>query len=133
MHEWGVEVPDRELKAAYFDSKFLRPKEHDAVVRMLSIFAQHLSLVSNQVMVQQQNAETPVIARAKDYILEHQTDDLSLAQVARAVNTSTFYFCKIFKKSTGIYRGCASKRPRISCSIPICASVKSPTRWASSR
>jgi AraC-like DNA-binding protein/ligand-binding sensor protein len=102
MQEWGVEVPDAELQEAYFDSRFLRPKEHDAVVRMLSIFAQHLSLVSNQVMVQQQNSETPVIARAKEYILEHQTDDLSLAQVARAVNTSTFYFCKIFKKSTGI-------------------------------
>lgn len=102
MAEWGVEVPGGELKQAYFQSRFLPAREHDAVVHMLSIFAQHLSLISNQVMVQQQNAETPVIARAKEYILEHQTEDLSLAQVARAVNTSTFYFCKIFKKSTGI-------------------------------
>lgn len=102
LQDWGVEVPTAELKEAYFETPLVPPKEHDSVVKMLSIFAQHLSLVSNQVMVQQQNAETPVISRAKEYIFEHQTEELSLAQVARAVNTSTFYFCKIFKKSTGI-------------------------------
>ena len=46
--------------------------------------------------------QKPVITRAKDYILEHQAEDLSLGQVAKAVNTSTFYFCKLFKKVTGI-------------------------------
>ena len=28
--------------------------------------------------------------------------DLSLTKVAKAVNTSSFYFCKLFKKSTGL-------------------------------
>lgn len=102
LTDWGVEVPSEELKDAYFGSRVLSQREHEAIVKMLSIFSQHLALVSNQLMVQHENAETPVIARAKEYILEHQTEDLSLAQVARAVNTSTFYFCKIFKKSTGI-------------------------------
>src|SRR5437762_10711101 len=59
-------------------------------------------MVSNQVVVQQQNTEPPVIARAKQFIHEHQTEDLSLGQVAKAVNMSTFYFCKIFKKITSI-------------------------------
>jgi AraC-like DNA-binding protein len=27
---------------------------------------------------------------------------MSLSQVAKAVNTSTFYFCKLFRKHTGI-------------------------------
>ena len=35
-------------------------------------------------------------------IKQHQTEDISLGQVAKAVNTSTFYFCKMFKKITGI-------------------------------
>jgi len=71
-------------------------------VRLLSIFAEHLSMVSNQVVVQQQTAEPPVITRAKQFIQEHQGEDLSLGQVAKAVNTSTFYFCKMFKKATGV-------------------------------
>src|SRR5262249_36222095 len=50
----------------------------------------------------QSHAEPPVITRAKQYILEHFTEDLSLGQVAAAVHTSSFYFCKLFKKSTGM-------------------------------
>jgi AraC-like DNA-binding protein len=72
------------------------------MVRLLTIFGQHLSAISNQLAVQQDNAEPPVITRAKQYIEEHQTDDLSLGEVAKAVNTSSFYFCKLFKKATGI-------------------------------
>jgi YesN/AraC family two-component response regulator len=71
-------------------------------VKLLTIFAQHLSMVSNQILVQQNHAEPPVITRAKDFIKQHQTEDLSLGQVAKAVNTSTFYFCKMFKKVTGL-------------------------------
>ncbi|HEX9781529.1 MAG TPA: AraC family transcriptional regulator, partial [Opitutaceae bacterium] len=39
---------------------------------------------------------------AKDFIEKNQSDELALVTVVRAVNTSTFYFCKIFKKATGL-------------------------------
>jgi len=52
--------------------------------------------------VQHQNSEPPLITRAKAFIHEHHTEDLRLGQVAKAVNTSLFYFCKIFKKATGL-------------------------------
>jgi AraC-like DNA-binding protein/ligand-binding sensor protein len=100
--EWGVDVDLGELKMAYFDTRVLTAKEHEAMVKLLQIFAQHLSIVSNQILVQERNAEPPMIARAKDFIKQHQTEDISLGQVAKAVNTSTFYFCKMFKKATGI-------------------------------
>jgi AraC-like DNA-binding protein/ligand-binding sensor protein len=100
--DWGVEVDLQKLKTAYFGTRVLSTKEHEAVVKLLQIFAQHLSMVSNQIVVQTEHAEPPVITRAKEFIKEHQTEDISLGQVARAVNTSTFYFCKMFKKATGI-------------------------------
>ncbi len=100
--EWGVEVEREKLKEAYFGTQVVPQKQHDSVVKLLSIFAQHLSMLSNQVVVQQDNAEPPVITRAKEFIHEHQTEELSLGQVAKSVNTSTFYFCKMFKKITGI-------------------------------
>ena len=43
-----------------------------------------------------------MITKAKKYIEEHHTEDLSLAEVAKAVNTSSFYFCKLFRRITGI-------------------------------
>lgn len=100
--EWGVEADANELKSAYFNTRVLSHKEHDATVKLLQIFAQHLSMVTNQIVVQQVNAEPPIITRAKEFIKQHQTEDISLGQVAKAVNTSTFYFCKMFKKVTGI-------------------------------
>jgi AraC-like DNA-binding protein/ligand-binding sensor protein len=100
--EWGVNVDPAKLKEAYFNTRVVPNRQHEAVVKLLSIFAQHLSMLSNQVVLQQDNAEPPVITRAKEYIQEHQTENLRLGHVAKAVNTSTFYFCKMFKKVTGI-------------------------------
>ncbi|HWI55814.1 MAG TPA: helix-turn-helix domain-containing protein [Bacillota bacterium] len=100
--EWGVELDREALHQAYFASKVVPVKQHEAVVKLLTIFAQHLSMLSNQVVVQHENAEPPVITRAKEFIHEHQTENLRLSHVAKACNTSTFYFCKMFKKVTGI-------------------------------
>jgi AraC-like DNA-binding protein len=100
--EWGVQADPLTLKKDYFATRVLAQKEHEAVVKLLTIFAQHLSIMSNQLVVRQQNAEPPVITRAKEFIKQHQTEDMSLGQVAKAVNTSTFYFCKMFKKVTGL-------------------------------
>jgi AraC-like DNA-binding protein/ligand-binding sensor protein len=100
--DWGIDVEGNRLREAYFGTRTLSAKQYDAMVQLLSIFAQHISMVSNQVLVQKKNAEPPSIARAKQFIQENQAEDLSLGQVAKAVNMSAFYFCKMFKKSTGL-------------------------------
>jgi len=102
VNDWGVHVDPAKLEQAYFGTRVVPNRQHEAVVKLLSIFAQHLSMLSNQVVLQQDNSEPPVITRAKEFIQEHQTENLRLGHVAKAVNTSTFYFCKMFKKVTGI-------------------------------
>jgi AraC-like DNA-binding protein/ligand-binding sensor protein len=102
VEKWGLEVDRDTLRQAYFASKVVPPKQHESAVKLLTIFAQHLAILSNQVFIQQENVEPPVIKRAREYIQEHQAEELSLNQVAKAVNMSTFYFCKMFKKVTGI-------------------------------
>jgi AraC-like DNA-binding protein/ligand-binding sensor protein len=100
--EWGLEINAQQLAGLYANTKVLSPQQYDAMVQLLSIFAEHISLVSNQLLVQQHNSEPPVITRAKEFIQENQAEELSLGQVAKAVNTSTFHFCKMFKKATGL-------------------------------
>ncbi|MFZ1073366.1 MAG: helix-turn-helix domain-containing protein [Verrucomicrobiia bacterium] len=102
MEKWGLEVNRDTLRKAYFAGKVVSQKQHESAVKLLTIFAQHLAILSNQVFIQQENAEPPVIKRAREYIHEHQAEELSLNQVAKAVNMSTFYFCKMFKKVAGI-------------------------------
>jgi AraC-like DNA-binding protein len=102
VSEWGVRTEQQQLREAYFGTQVLSPQKHEAVINLLAIFAEHLSMVGSRMVVREQNAELPVITRAKQFIAENQTEELSLDQVAKAVNTSKFYFCKIFKKATCI-------------------------------
>ncbi|MFM1767871.1 MAG: hypothetical protein RJA22_400 [Verrucomicrobiota bacterium] len=102
LDDMGMKVPRAELREAFFATPVVTRRKLDAVTHLLTVFADHLSLLSNQIAVQRNHAEPPVITKARQYIHEHQGEPLSLGQVARAVNTSTFYFCKLFKKVTGV-------------------------------
>lgn len=101
--EWGVDMSRDQVNSAYQGTKVLSTRQYDAMVQLLGIFAEHISLVSNRIVVKQENQEPPVITRAKEFIAQNHEEDLTLGQVAKAVNTSTFYFCKMFKKATGLH------------------------------
>ncbi len=102
LMNWGVQADLKRVEEAYFQTRVLDKKQFEAVLRLLTIFAQHLASLSNQLMVSSRTAESPMVTRAKQFIAEHQDEELSLRQVAGAVNTSAFYFCKMFKQATGL-------------------------------
>jgi AraC-like DNA-binding protein len=99
---WGVDTDLKRLEEAYFQTRVLEKRQYEAVLRLLTIFAQHLSSFSNQLMVAAEKVESPLAARARLYITDHQHEQITLNQVAGAVNTSAFYFCKMFKQATGL-------------------------------
>lgn len=98
----GIRPNPAKLREAYFHSQVFSPQRYDSVLKLLQIFAQHLSLVAGQIVFQSENAERPAITRAREFISVHHAEDLSLATVAQAVHMSTFYFCKQFRKATGL-------------------------------
>lgn len=98
----GVDIDNEKARQAYLQTPVVSQKRIDSVSNLLAIFADHLSMKSNQIAVQSANAEPPIITRARQFIDEHHSEDLSLGQVAQAVHTSLFYFCKLFKKALGI-------------------------------
>ncbi|WP_414663267.1 helix-turn-helix domain-containing protein [Horticoccus sp. 23ND18S-11] len=100
--KFGTEVDLKRLEEAYFQSRVITRKQYDSILRLLTIFAQHLSALSNQLMVEEASAESPAISKARTYISERHAEELSLTEVARSVNMSAFYFCKTFKKATGM-------------------------------
>jgi len=100
--EWGLHIDKARLRNVYSATRVMPAKQYDAMVKLLSIFAEHISVMSNRIVVHRENSESPVIRRAKEFIVENQGDDLCLGQVAKAVNTSVFHFCKMFKKATGL-------------------------------
>ena len=79
------------------------PKDkYAAIVRLLSFFAAQLSSLANQLVLERQNVEPPLVQKARDYIEQHKAEQLSLGAVAKAAGASVFHFCKVFRKSTGI-------------------------------
>src|SRR5436190_8039821 len=68
--ELGVDIAGKETREAYFKTPVVSQKRLDSISHLLKIFADHLSMKSNQITVQQANSEPPVIARAKKFIEE---------------------------------------------------------------
>lgn len=90
------------LEAAYFQTRILSRSQYDAALSLLSIFARHLGVLANRLLIEQANAELPVISKAKTYIQQNLSEPIRLDDVARASNTSAFYFCKLFARATGM-------------------------------
>ncbi len=102
LTEWGYELDMTEMEKAYFAGTVITQSQYTSILRLLTIFAEHLSSVSNQVMLQEAAAESPAVTKARAYIAAHKSEELSLPEVAAAVHMSPFYFCKTFRKATGM-------------------------------
>jgi YesN/AraC family two-component response regulator len=102
LMDWGLKTDLSKMEEAWFHSRMLTSEQYQARVRLRTIFSQYLSIVGNEILVQPRNLEPPAIVRAKQYISEHQGEELFLGGVAKAVNMGTVYLCKLFKKATGL-------------------------------
>jgi AraC-like DNA-binding protein/ligand-binding sensor protein len=91
-----------EIRKAWEKTPLVRPDKYNATVRLLTFFGEQLSALANQLMLEQQNAEPPLVQKAREYINKHKNEELSLADVAKAAGASVFHFCKVFHKATGL-------------------------------
>src|SRR5213595_19112 len=102
LRAWGYKTDWARLERAYFRTCVLSPDRYRAMLRLLNIFAQHLSILSNQLVVRREKDESANMARTRQFIEKHQAEPLSLGRVAQAANISRCYFCKMFKRATGM-------------------------------
>ena len=102
LRAWGYKADWKQLERAYFRSCVLSPGRYRAMLRLLGIFAQHLSILSNELVLRREKDESANMARTRQFIEKHQAEPLSLGRVAQAANISRCYFCKMFKRATGM-------------------------------
>ena len=102
LKKGGADVDWETLEKAYFDTRRIERKQYDAVLRLLEVFAQHLSLAAEQIATQQTHQEPPMVERAREVIEQRSSESLTLAEIARHVHASTFHFCKTFKRASGM-------------------------------
>ena len=91
-----------QIRKAWEKTPLIPPDKYNATVRLLTFFAEQLSALANQIMLEQQNAEPPLVQKAREYIEKRKNEELSLADVAKAAGASVYHFCKVFHKATGL-------------------------------
>jgi AraC-like DNA-binding protein/ligand-binding sensor protein len=90
------------IRKAWEKNPLIPPEKYNAIVRLLTFFADQLSALSNQLITEKRNVEPPLVLRAREFIDRHKAEQLSLADVAKAAGASVFHFCKVFHKTTGL-------------------------------
>lgn len=102
MQRSGIEPARAELAAAYFHTRPLSPKQHAPIVQLLIVFAEHLSMLASQLVLQEQQGEPQPILRARRFIQENLAQPLRLQDAANSARLSATYFSRMFKKTTAL-------------------------------
>jgi AraC-like DNA-binding protein/ligand-binding sensor protein len=100
--EWGLQANLGRVEEAYFHTRVVTEEQFRAMVRLLTLFAHHLAEFGSRCIIASQHDEPAPVTRAKEYVKTHSADHVTMRGAAEHVHLSAFYFCKMFKKATGM-------------------------------
>lgn len=84
-------------KTPVFDNE-----QYRSMITLLNIISLQLAELLNRLILESQPAEPEIVRKAKNFITDRIDEKISLAQISKEINVSSFYFCKLFKQSTGM-------------------------------
>ncbi len=92
----------RKARAAYFETPVLTAERFHATIQLIEVFAQFLAESASRQAIASSESEPPAVVSAKEFVQSHAEDAITLEQVIQHVHVSRFYFCKLFKRATGM-------------------------------
>ena len=97
-------LPDwvRKARKAYFETPVLTVERFQAAVQLMEVFAQYLADVASKQAIACADTDPKPVVSAKQFVQAHLEENITLGQVVEHVHVSRFYFCKLFKKATGL-------------------------------
>jgi AraC-like DNA-binding protein/ligand-binding sensor protein len=93
---------EKKVRKAYFETPVVTAERFGAIVRMVNVFAQYLTDYASRHAIACVEHEPAPVTSAKQFIQSHAEESITLMQVVEHVKVSRFYFCKLFKKATGM-------------------------------
>lgn len=99
---WGSAVDLKVAEDAWFNTRVIAPRQYEALIHLIDIFAHNLASCGNMLILNQQKPERPEISKACFFIAEHSSNEISLAAVALVAGMSANYFSGQFAESTGV-------------------------------
>lgn len=107
-------IGDRErLMDSFLSTRVVPKAAYLASIRLLSLFATQLASACNRIVVTQSGVVPESIRRACAFIEDNKHRHISFTEVSGAAHMSSFYFCRIFKRTTGLTFGDYLTRVRI--------------------
>jgi AraC-like DNA-binding protein len=92
----------KKARRTYFETPVVTVERFQAIVELVKVFAQYLADCASRHAIASSTGEPSAVADAKKFVQLHVEEPVTLARVAGHVNVSPFYFCKLFKKATGM-------------------------------
>lgn len=93
---------EKKTRTAYFQTPVLTAERLEAIIHLLKVFALFLADYAARFAVAAQDHEPRAVTAAKQYAQVHVAEPFTLDEVAVKVGVSRFYFCRLFKKATGL-------------------------------
>jgi AraC-like DNA-binding protein/ligand-binding sensor protein len=93
---------EKKVRQAYFETPVVTADRFEAIIHLLNVFAQYLADHASRHAIASCPDEPHAISNAKDFVQSHVEEAITLALVVEHVHMSRFYFCKLFKKVTGM-------------------------------
>ena len=93
---------EKKARKAYFETPVVTADRFQAVIQLLNVFAQYLADLGGRQAIACSEVEPEAVASAKQFVQSHAEEPIKLERVVQHVNVSRFYFCKLFKKATGL-------------------------------
>jgi len=90
------------LRRAYFETPVVNAERFEAMIQLLSMFAQYLADYIDGHAIAFSSDDPRAVTSAKRFVQEHVDGPITLAGVVGHVGVSRFYFCKLFKRATGM-------------------------------
>mgnify|MGYP001818370280 CR=1 FL=1 len=97
-----LQTKEAQILKEYEKTPVFEEKAYSSMVTLLSIISLQLTDLLNRLLLESQSEEPKAIQKAKAYIADHIDERIALEQIASEVNVSVFYFCKLFKQTTGM-------------------------------
>lgn len=91
-----------ETISAYRKTPVFDKEQYRSMITLLNIISLQITELINRLILESRPAEPEIVRKAKSFIADRIDEKISLAQISKEVNVSSFYFCKLFKQSTGM-------------------------------
>jgi AraC-like DNA-binding protein len=102
LKKWGLQSRVAGLRASWQASPTLTTKKLRAVETLLEMFAQYLAECGQRLLLEEAGQKSPLLQKIEAYFADQGDRAATVRELANRLHISPCYFCKLFKKQTGL-------------------------------